>query len=101
MKLQKSPVFLADIEDCADYLMMEAGEEVARRWKAELDRTLQLIRRQPDIGRVRHDLPVPGIRTFFLKELPRYLVFYRIRKNKVELLRIRHGMLHLPRLFET
>jgi plasmid stabilization system protein ParE len=100
MNLSKAATFLTDIEDCADYLATEAGETVARRWKAELDRTIELIRKQPEIGRVRHDLPFPGIRTFFLKEFPRYLIFYRLGQRKIEFLRVRQGMLHLPGLFE-
>ena len=101
MRVRKRPVFLSDVEDCADYLVTEAGEAVARRWKASLDRTIALISRFPEIGRVRHDLPFPGIRTFFLKDFPRYLIFYRVGGKSVELLRVKHGMMHLPGLFET
>jgi len=36
MKVRKRPLFLSDIEDCADYLFTEAGEEVARQWKESL-----------------------------------------------------------------
>jgi plasmid stabilization system protein ParE len=99
MNVKKSSVFLADIEDCADYLVTQSGEEFARRWKTELDRTIGLIRSQPEMGRVRHDLPFAGIRTFFLKEFPRYLIFYRLKKRTIEFLRVRHGMMHLPGLF--
>jgi plasmid stabilization system protein ParE len=36
-----------------------------------------------------------------LKEFPRYLVFYRLEQDTIELLRIKHGMMHLPGLFEA
>lgn len=101
MKVVKRPVFLSDVADCADYLFTEGGEEVARQWKQSLDKTIALLSRFPEIGRVRHDLPFPGIRTLFLKEFPRYLIFYRLEKRTLELLRVRHGMMHLPGLFET
>jgi len=101
MKVVKRPSFLLDVADCADYLCTEAGEEVARRWKESLDRTISQLSKFPEIGRPRHDLPFPGVRTFFLKEFPRYLVFYRLEKGALDLLRIRHGMMHLPGLFET
>ncbi len=100
MKVSRRPLFVPDVEQCADYLVSEAGEEVARRWKDALAQTIALITKWPEIGRIRHDLPFPGIRSFFLREFPRYLVFYRISGNTVELLRIRHGMMHLPGLFE-
>lgn len=101
MKVVKRPIFLTDVEHCADYLLTEAGEQVARRWKRSLDKTVGLISRFPDIGRSRQDLPIPGVRTLFLKEFPRYLVFYRATEEQVELLRVKHGMMHLPGLFET
>lgn len=100
MKLVKRPVFLLDVADCADYLFTEGGEDVARQWKASLDKTLALIAKFPEIGRLRHDLPLPGIRTFFLREFPRYLVFYRLERGAIDLLRVKHGMMHLPELFE-
>lgn len=101
MRLVKRPVFLLDVADCADYLFTEGGEEVARQWKESLDKTIVLITKFPEIGRLRHDLPLPGIRTFFLREFPRYLVFYRLERGTIELLRVKHGMMHLPGLFES
>ena len=68
MRIVKRPIFLLDVADCADYLFAEGGEEVARRWKESLDQTVALLSKFPEIGRVRHDLPFSGIRTFFLKE---------------------------------
>ncbi len=100
MRIVRRPLFILDVEDCADYLVTEAGEEAARRWKDALAKTIALISKSPEIGRSRHDLPFPGIRSFFLREFPRYLVFYRISGKQVELLRVRHGMMHLPGLFE-
>jgi toxin ParE1/3/4 len=100
VRIIKRPVFLSDVEECADYLFTESGEAVARRWKESLDRTIALISKFPEIGQIRKDLPVPGIRTFLLKAFPRYLVFYRLDGATIELLRIRHGMMHLPGLFE-
>jgi plasmid stabilization system protein ParE len=100
MNLIRRPIFLSDIEECADYLFEEAGEEVARRWKASLAETLLLISQHPEIGRTRADLPIPNVRTFHLREFPRYVVFYRIEAEQIELLRVRHGMMHLPGLFE-
>lgn len=99
MTVTKRPRFLLDIEECAEYLFVEAGEDVARRWKDALDHAVALIVENPEIGRLRHDLPVPGIRSFFLSEFPRYLVFYRVGGQKIDLLRVRHGMMHLPGLF--
>ena len=101
MRVVKRPIFLLDVADCADYLFPEGGEGVARRRKKSLDQTVALLSKFPELGRVRHDLPFSGIRTFFLKEFPRYLIFYRLEGGTLDLLRVRHGMMHLPCLFET
>jgi len=100
VKIVKRPLFVSDVEGCADYLFTESGEATARRWKASLDKAVALISKFPEIGRLREDLGVPGVRTIFLKNFPRYMIFYRLERATIELLRVRHGMMHLPGLFE-
>jgi plasmid stabilization system protein ParE len=99
VKLVYRPLYLADVTECAGYLASEAGEKVAIEWYNSLKKALAYIQDNPEIGRLRHDLPVDGIRSFNLRKYPNYLVFYRLEKNAIELLRIRHGMMNLPELF--
>jgi len=99
VKLAYRPLFLADVEQCADYLSAEADEAVATAWYAALKKSLEHIQRVPEIGRVRDDLPMPEIRTLNLRKYPNYLVFYRLENNCIELLRVRHGMMNLAELF--
>ena len=101
MNAIRRPLFLVDVEETADYLFTEAGEATALRWKDALKRTLALLREFPEIGRLRSDLPMKDIRTFQLKDFPNWLVFYRIADNHIEFLRVKHGMMHLPGLFES
>jgi toxin ParE1/3/4 len=101
MNTIRRPLFLADVEEAADYLFTEAGENVALHWQDALKRTLSLLRDFPEIGRLRLDLPVKDIRAFPLKGFPNWLIFYRINENQIELLRVKHGMMHLPGLFEV
>lgn len=100
MKAIRRPLFLVDVEQTAEYLSAEAGEDVALRWKDALSRTLALPRRFPQIGRVRPDLPIKEVRTFRIKDFPNWLIFYRINNKQIELLPVKHGMMHLPGLFE-
>jgi plasmid stabilization system protein ParE len=100
MKVTRRPIFVSDVEECAAFLCSEAGEEVARRWKSEVERTIALLAAHPELGRIRNDLPIAGVRTIFLRGFPRYLIFYSRGRATIELLRIRHGMMHLPGLFE-
>lgn len=100
MKLLFRPLFLSDVAECAEYLTSEADATVASAWYEALKKALAQIQNTPEIGRQRRDLPVAGIRTFNLRKYPKYLIFYRIEKGKIELLRVRHGMMHLPDLFQ-
>jgi plasmid stabilization system protein ParE len=100
VKLLATPQFIADVEDCAEYLYSEASGPVAEGWQRALKQAVRLIAEVPEIGRVRQDLPQPGIRTMNLRKYPAYLIFYRIEGKQIELLRVRHGMMHLPGLFE-
>jgi len=99
MNLVRRPLYLSDLAECADYLCSEAGEKVAAGWYQALKKSIEHIRRAPEIGRIRNDLPMAGIRTLNLRKFPNYLVFYRLEKNTVELLRVRHGMMNLTELF--
>jgi toxin ParE1/3/4 len=101
VKLVYRPLYLSDVTECADFLTAEAGEEVATKWYQSLKNALAQILRNPELGRVRHDLPVDGIRTLNLRKYPNYLVFYRLEENSIELLRVRHGLMNLPELFSA
>jgi plasmid stabilization system protein ParE len=56
MKVIRRPLFLVDVDEAADYLLTEAGEMIALRWRDELKRALNLIREFPEVGRLRSDL---------------------------------------------
>jgi plasmid stabilization system protein ParE len=99
MKLVYRPLYLADVAECAEYLCTEASERVAADWYQALKKALEHIQEVPEIGRLRRDLPQAGIRTLNLRKFPNYLVFYRLEKGAIELLRVRHGMMNLPELF--
>lgn len=100
MKAIRRPQFLLDVEATAEYLVTQAGENVALRWKSSLKQTLVLLCQFPELGRLRPDLPIEGIRTFNVKNFSNWLIFYRLSENEVEFLRVKHGMMHLPALFE-
>ena len=99
MRLVYRPRYLSDVSECADHLCTEANEKVAADWYLALKKALDHIQRVPEIGRIRNDLPEAEIRTLNLRKYPNYLVFYRLKKVTIELLRVRHGMMNLPELF--
>jgi plasmid stabilization system protein ParE len=99
MKLIFSSVFEADFAAGVEYLAREASEEIATRWERAVYHTLELLRKNPQLGRLRRDLNPSGIRAFGVKEFPRYLIFYTARENELVLLRVKHGAMNLHALF--
>ncbi len=57
------------------------------------------IQRIPDLGRLRRDLKPDGIRSLVMRRFPRYRIFYRLHQDNIEFLRVKHGMMDLPKLF--
>ena len=100
MKTIFRPQFWLDLEDGVTYLAEKASPEVARRWHAEVMATVDRVARQPDLGRLRRDISLPGIRSLVLRRYPRYLLFYRWESDALEILRVKHGMMDLPALFD-
>jgi len=88
-----------DLEDGVAYLTRNASVETARRWHEEVAAAVAQVEGKPDLGRRRHDLNPPDIRTLRLRRYPRYLLFYRWTTDILEILRIKHGMMDLPSLF--
>ena len=99
MKTIFRPQFWIDLEEGVAYLAEKAAPETARRWHAEVIATVRRVEELPDLGRPRHDLKPPDIRSLVLRRYPRYVLFYRWHENTIEILRIKHGMMDLPRLF--
>ena len=99
MKIVFRPQFWADLEDGVAYLHRQASADVANRWHSEVVNVVSQVASLPDIGRPRPDLAPPGIRSLVLRRYPRYLLFYLWREDTVELLRVKHGMMDLSRLF--
>jgi plasmid stabilization system protein ParE len=100
MKASYRPQFLTDIEETADYLYAQAGDDLVARWRQAVKQTRKLVTQFPEIGHLRADLPIEGIRTFYVKGFPNWLIFYHIAKDHIEFLRAKHAMMHLPGLFE-
>ena len=99
MNVVYRPQFWLDLEAGVAYLAEEASPEVAARSHEEVMATVRRLENQPDLGRLRRDLTPPGIRSLIVRRYPRYLLFYRWDADTIEILRIKHGMMDLPRLF--
>ncbi|MFS8114258.1 type II toxin-antitoxin system RelE/ParE family toxin [Rhizobium jaguaris] len=87
----------SDVEAAVDYLLLEAGGEVALGFVDALEETYDLIARYPKSGSLRYgyELGLPELRSISLKRYP-YIVFYREQKDSVDVWRILHGKRDIP-----
>ena len=78
------------------WLKDNAGADVAERWYGALLATTQFIRKNPQVGRERKDLTPACIRSWRMREFPRWLIFYGVTdEGKVVFYRIRSGTMNL------
>src|ERR1043165_6477555 len=94
-----SSVFEADFAEITAQLAAEASLGVSIRWENAVIRLVGLLRKHPELGRVRRDLHSAGIRTIGVKEFPNFLVFYRTTADEIIFLRVRFGGMDLTKMF--
>ena len=96
MKLALAPLASADLDDIWRYVFTESGnEETASRLVNKLRQTILRLRKYPRIGRIRsEDLSKE------MRSLPKenYVIYYRIDKEAVRIIRILHGSRDARRL---
>ena len=98
MKVIVRPQFHLDVEEEVYWLLVNAGVDVAQRWHRAVWRAVEMLKTHPRIGREREDLNQSGIRSWRIKDFPRWLVFYSVDKENLVLYRIRSGFMDLTGL---
>ena len=96
MSAAKRPRFLLDLAEELTWLKDNAGADVAERWYGALLATIQFIRKNPYVGRERKDLRPAGMRSWRMRDFPRWLVFYGVSDEGVVVFyRVRSGTMNL------
>jgi toxin ParE1/3/4 len=100
LSLERADQFNADFEEQYRWYLEQAGEEIAERFLRAVVAILALLAEQPNLGRrrkFRHP-KLRGLRSF-PAEAPfqRFLIFYRVKKDTLEVWRLMHGARDLPR----
>lgn len=99
MNLVFSSVFEGDLAELSGYFAAQAGAVVALRFEEEICRLMELLLRQPELGRVRGDLKPAGIRSFVVPNFRNYVLFYQLDGADLKILRVRFGGMNLPAIF--
>jgi toxin ParE1/3/4 len=97
------PVFIlpgaeADLAAIRAHLLCVHAESAAERFKPAVQEGAQFLGQWPFAGRRRH-FRTPGLRSWQVPGFERYLIFYRVTDDRVEIVRVLYGMRDLPRYF--
>lgn len=85
----------SDFASILEYLE-EHSQSAADRFTTDVVKTCRHLQDSPKMGRARDELTA-GIRSIAIQK---YVLFYRINDNTVEIVRILHGARDIPALFE-
>jgi toxin ParE1/3/4 len=94
--VRRSQLAEQDLRDIWQYIATD-NPDAADRLLNTIDSKLERYAGQPAMGAPRDSL-APGLRSF---PIGRYLVFYRIAPDGIEVARILHGARDLGRLFRN
>lgn len=100
LEIRQSDFFSADLNKQLEWYRKHAGSEVAARYVDAVQVTVEMLARQPDLGRPRFARwpELTGIRSFRVHApYQRHLVFYRFDDKYLAVERIIHGARDLPR----
>ena len=91
-----------DLIEQADYLAEQASTEVAERFLASTERTVDELLEMPRMGRIWEGLQAEtqNIRIWRVRDFPKILIFYRIETFGICVVRVLHGARDLPSLMK-
>ncbi len=87
-----SPRAADDLEDLWSYVADSTSDDIADGRMDRIFEACSMLRDQPRSGRPRDEL-APGLRSV---AVPPWVVFYRIRADTLEVVRVLHGRRDLP-----
>ncbi|MGC1484467.1 MAG: type II toxin-antitoxin system RelE/ParE family toxin [Candidatus Acidiferrum sp.] len=94
-QLRISPRAGEDLLEIWSYIA-DDSEANADAFIDKIYETMELLARQPGLGRHRDEL-APGIQSF---PVGRYIIFYRVLINAIEIVRVLHGTRDIENIFE-
>ena len=100
LAVEQAECFKKDYANQFTWYVDEAGPDMAQRFQASLDQTLNKLARQPDLGRLRHfrNPRLRDLRSFpVVRPFQRILVFYRVSGDVLNAVRLMHGARDLSR----
>jgi len=94
---EESEYVFCDLQTAARYIQRDNPVAAQSFLEAAYD-TFEFLARNPGVGRMRHDLGFPEVRSWRITGFRRYLVFYRELPERIQIWRVLHGMRDLDQL---
>jgi toxin ParE1/3/4 len=82
-----------DLRQVANYILVNGNADAASRFLESVEATFTRLAATPGMGKVVRSISdrLGEIRQWRVKDFQDYLIFYRIREEQVEILRLLHG----------
>jgi toxin ParE1/3/4 len=92
-RIVRRPAAANDLAEQAAWYITHASQEIADRFLAAAQRTVEELLRTPAIGPRREYLnpALKGLRMFPVHDFARHLIFYRPIEDGIELIRVLHA----------
>lgn len=84
-----------DLEEIFDYTFEEFGFNQAVKYLGEIDDVFVKLTNTPEIGRTRNEIK----KSLYSLPIGNHVVFYRIQKEHIRIVRVLHGAKDLPKSF--
>jgi plasmid stabilization system protein ParE len=91
---------IRDLDLQYEWYAENAGEDVAERYLAAMEKTRLSLCQQPDLGRICHfrSFKLANLRCIRMEgAFGKHLIFYRLLDGSLYVFRVLHGMRDLPR----
>ncbi len=99
-ELRKKPQAERDIEECFVYIG-EDNLDIAVHFLVAVEDSIEQIGRNPLIGSARkfENARIENLRIWTVKNFTDYHIFYTVKENAIEIVRVIHGARDLPNIF--
>src|ERR1043166_7101704 len=88
--VDESDFIFCDIQEVARYVRSR-NPDVAIWFVLAVKNTVEMLAHSPHMGRSRHDLGFPEVRSWRVNGFKNYLIFYKPTDDRLFLLRVLHG----------
>jgi toxin ParE1/3/4 len=99
-RVTRRPQAVTDLVEAAMYIARDSPA-AAERFLTGAEATFQRLAEMPGLGRPTQfpEDEFAGMRSWPIRNFPRFLVFYRETEDGIEIIRVLHGARDLPAIF--